>query len=343
MTEAQIRECLTAKLAAVAHYKHETLQWCAAEDELDTAEEERAEIAKCRRADQLRIVLAAYEVHRQRVRRAIATAERRADVFAQQRVTGPSLLRRTQANEEAERLYLEGIEWDRRAVVLASALEDVAVSFNLQVAARQERRARRAVRCAEAQQRHNLKQAACLDFILRQGLGLPNARPTPLTQLSLASSPPSLRPLGHSAAPTPSSVLSSRPHGTTGGGGPEMPPRLTSAAPFPSGRESPTRRRLFTPTSPTAALSPPSPSSAPSSVPGSLPATPSQPQMPTDLDPVPPPDRSPLPFPTAPRQPPVPPAGNSQPAMPADPSPQRPSNRVLRQPLATGAAVYRNS
>eukprot|EP00667_Euglena_gracilis_P017120 EG_transcript_17988 len=112
MTEAQISECLTAKLAAVAHYKHETLQWCTAEDELDTAEEERAEIAKCRRADQLRIVLAAYEVHRQRVRRAIATAERRADVFARQRVTGPSLLRRTQANEEAERLYLEGIEWD---------------------------------------------------------------------------------------------------------------------------------------------------------------------------------------------------------------------------------------
>eukprot|EP00667_Euglena_gracilis_P016056 EG_transcript_16747 len=100
-----------------------------------------------------------------------------------------------------------------------------------------------------------------------------------------------------------------------------MPPQLTSAAPFPSGHESPTRRRLFTPTSPTAALSPPSPSSAPSSVPGSLPATPSQPQMPTDLDP----------------------AGNSQPAMPADPSPQRPSNRVLRQPLAAGAAVYRNS
>lgn len=40
----------------------------------------------------------------------------------------------------------------------------------------------------------------------------PRMAPSPccmsLTQLSLASSPPSLRPLGHSAAPTPSSVLS---------------------------------------------------------------------------------------------------------------------------------------
>eukprot|EP00668_Euglena_longa_P021732 GGOE01027032.1.p1 GENE.GGOE01027032.1~~GGOE01027032.1.p1 ORF type:complete len:547 (+),score=62.00 GGOE01027032.1:84-1643(+) len=162
LSEAQVRELLTAKLIAAANDERDLTRKFAADDGQDQVEEHKVEIVKGRRCDQLRIILARYELHRQRIQQAIATAEHHADEIAHRPITGASLLERLQVNEEAERLYVQGIEWDHRAVVLAVALEDVTVSFNLYEAVRLERQGRRALQLSEMVQRRAVQQEAPL-------------------------------------------------------------------------------------------------------------------------------------------------------------------------------------